>query len=179
MRDFRTVTQAAILAVAMGLALAACTGGSSAAKSAQPRPSAAPVLAHPILKKLHQQTAIRFLHLHSANNPAAVVVLASARNLRPGQHNTVLTVPRVGNLVGSCRPGDPAVGFRSTYRGAGPPTVTEVREPLTKPASLYLLGGAPTASPVGGKQQFAFFQVTAGGETAIAYRGLAGQEAES
>ena len=56
--------------------------------------------------------------------------------------------------------------FRLTYRGPGPPTVTEVRQPLVRPAGLYLLGWAPTASPVGGKQQFAFFQIEAGGEEA-------------
>lgn len=72
---------------------------------------------------------------------------------------------RVGNLIGSCRHGDPAVRFRLTYRGAGPPTVTVVRQPLAKPISLSLLGTVPSASPVGGKQQFAFFQVVAGDES--------------
>jgi hypothetical protein len=118
-----------------------------------------------VLAELHQQTALRFVHLHSANNPRAVLVLASTRNLQPGQQGAVLAVRKVGNLIGSCRSGRPSVKFRLTYQGAGPPMVTEVRERLAKPASLYLLGWAPTASPVGGKQQLAFFQIVAGGES--------------
>jgi hypothetical protein len=58
------------------------------------------------------------------------------------------------------------VKFRLTYRGAGPPTVTQVQKPLARPAGLYLSGAAPAPSPVGGKQQFAFFQISAGGEAA-------------
>ncbi len=117
--------------------------------------------AHPLPAKLHQQTE-RFVHLHSAANP----ILTSSRNLRPGQQIAVLTVRGIGNLMGSCSPEHLAVKFRLTYRGAGPPTVTEVRKPLTKPASLYLLGWAPAPAPVGGKQQFAFLQIVAGGEAA-------------
>lgn len=160
MRYPRDVTRLALLAVALGLVCAACASGPSQPRSA----AAASPVSHHVLTKLHQQTA-RFVHLHSASNPRAVVILASTRNLQPGQHGAVLAVRRVGNLIGSCSPGRPSVKFRLTYRGAGPPTVTEVREPLAKPASLYLLGWAPAASPVGGKQQFAFFQIVAGGES--------------
>jgi len=117
-----------------------------------------------LLTKLHQQTDL--VHLRNAANPTAVMVLTSARNLQRDQQGVVLTVRKVGNLVGSCSSGHPAVKFRRTYRGPGPPTVTEVRKPLARPAGLYLLGGAPTASPVRGKQQFAFFQIVAGGEEA-------------
>jgi hypothetical protein len=123
-------------------------------------------VAHPSLTKLHQQTELRFVNLHDPSNLYAVAVLASARNLQPGQQDAVLTVRRVGSLIGSCSPGLPVVRFHRTYRGPGPPTVTEVREPLAKPVGLYELGWAPVASPVGGKQQFAFFQIVAGGEEA-------------
>jgi hypothetical protein len=106
---------------------------------------------------------MRSVHLGSA-----VTVLASARNLQTGQQGTVLTVPKIGNLIGACSQQHPTVKFRGTYRswGPGPPTITVVRKPLARPASLYLLGGAPAASPVGGKQQFAFIQVVLGGESA-------------
>jgi len=161
------VTRIALLAVALGLACAACTSGPSRSPSSRsPGPSAGSPVTHPLLARLHQQTRLLFVNLRSASNPAAAAVLASARNLRPGQRGTVLAVPKVGSLIGSCSPGHPAVRFRLTYRGAGPPTVTEVRQRLARPASLYLLGWAPAAAPVGGKQQFAFFQVVAGGEEA-------------
>ena len=106
---------------------------------------------------------MRFVHLGTA-----VTVLASARNLQPGQQASVLTVPKVGNLIGACSQQHPTVKFRRTYRswGPGPPTITVVRKPLARPASLYLLGWAPAASPLGGKQQFAFIQVVVGGESA-------------
>jgi hypothetical protein len=123
-------------------------------------------VAHPQLTNLHQQTELRFVHLHSGANPTAVMILASARNLRPGQQGAVLTVRAVGNLMGSCSPGHPAVKFRFTYRGAGPPVVTEVQQRLARPAGLGLLGGVVAPSPVGAKQQFAFFQIVAGGEAA-------------
>ena len=163
MRYPRAVAHVAMLAVLLGLVCEACTSGPSQFRSAQPRPSSASPLAHPLLTKLHQQTQMRFAHRGNA-----VTVLASARNLQPGQQGPVLTVRKVGNLMGYCSPQHPAVKFRRTYRswGPGPPTITEVREPLARPASLYLLGGAPTASPVGGKQQFAFIQVILGGESA-------------
>ena len=44
--------------------------------------------------------------------------------------------------------------------------VTEVRQAQVRPIGLYLLGGVPAPSPVGGKQQFSFFQIVAGGEAA-------------
>jgi hypothetical protein len=94
------------------------------------------------------------------------MILASSRNLRPGQHGVVLTVRSVGDLVGSCGQPRPAVTFRVTYRGAGPPVVTEVRHAQTRPIGLHLLGGAPPPAPTKGKQQLAFFQVEAGGEAA-------------
>src|SRR5215470_484727 len=152
--------------MAAGLASAACTSGPSRSPSPRSVSSTASRVAHPLLPKLHQQTELRFVHLRSASNPTAVVLLASARNLQPSRQGAVLAVRRVGNLIGSCSPGHPAVTFRLTYRGPGPPTVTEVRQPLARPAGLYVLGWAPTASPVGGKQQFAFFQIEAGGEEA-------------
>ena len=166
MRDPRIVTRAAVLTVAVGMVLAACTSAPSQSRSPRPQPSTVSPLARPLLAKLHQQTELRFVHLHSTGNPTAVTVLTSARNLQQGQRGVVLAVRAIGNLIGSCSPGRPAVKFRLTYRGAGPPTVTEVQKPLTRPAGLYLLGFAPTASPAGGKQQFAFFQVVAGGEAA-------------
>jgi hypothetical protein len=152
-----------MLVVLLGLACAACTSGPSHSGSAQPRASSASPVAHPLLPKLHQQTRMRFAHLGTA-----VTVLASARSLQPGQQGAVLTVRKVGNLIGYCSPQHPAVTFRRTYRswGPGPPTITEVRAPLAGPASLYLLGGAPAPSPVGGKQEFAFIQVVVGGESA-------------
>ena len=155
-----------MLAVAAGLVCAACTSGPSQSQSPRPRPPTGSPVAHPLLTKLQQQTELRFVHLHNAANPTAVTILTSARDLHRGQQGTVLTVLRVGNLIGSCSSGHPAVKFRLTYRGPGPPTVTEVQKPLARPASLYLLGWAPAASPVGGKQQFAFFQIVAGGEEA-------------
>ena len=166
MRYPRAVTRGALLAVALGLSCAACTSAPSKPPSSQLRSPAASSVAHPVLTRLHQQRQLRFVRLHGAANPTAVTVLASARNLTPGQHGPVLTVPRVGNLIGSCSPHHPAVKFQRTYRGPGPPTVTEVRTLLAKPANFYLLGFAPAASPMGGKQQFAFVQVVAGGEEA-------------
>ena len=166
MRNPRTVIRVAVPAVAAGLVCAACTSGPSQSPSPRPRPSTVSPVTRPLLTKLHQQSEIRFVDLHSAANPTAVTVVASARNLEPGQQGAVLTVRKVGNLIGSCSAGRPTVTFRLTYRGPGPPTVTAVQKPLARPADLYLLGWAPTATPVGGKQQFAFFQIVAGGEEA-------------
>ncbi len=160
-------TRAAILAAAVGLVCAACTSGPAQSQSSRPGPSTVSPVAHPLLTKLHQQGELRFVHLHSAStNPTAVTVLAASRNLQPGQQGTVLTVRRVGNLIGSCSSGHPAVKFRFTYRGAGPPTITQVQQPMAKPVGLYLLGNTPVYSPSGGKQQFRFFQIVAGGEAA-------------
>jgi len=166
-RDPGAVTRVAVLAVAVGLVLAACTSGPSQSQSPRPRPSTVSPVAHPLLTKLHQQRE-RFVHLHSAANPNAITILTSSRNLRPGQQGVVLTVKGVGNLMGSCSTGHPAVKFLLTYRGAGPPVVTEVGEPLARPAGLHLLAPywPPAASPVGGKQQFAFFQIAGGSENA-------------
>ena len=154
-----------MLAVAAGLVFAACTSGPSQSPSPPPSPSTVSPVAHPLLTKLHQQTE-RFVHLHGAANPNAITILTSSRNLQPGQQGAVLTLRSIGNLMGSCSPGHPAVKFRLTYRGAGPPTVTQIQKPLVRPAGLYLSGAAPAPSPVGGKQQFAFFQIVAGGEAA-------------
>jgi hypothetical protein len=164
MRDPVVVTRVAALAVASGLVLAACTSRPSVSHSPRTRPATTPAVAHSLPTRLQQQTE-RFVNLHAAN-PTAVTILTSSRNLRPGQRGVVLTVRSVGNFLGSCGPPRPAVTFRVTYRGAGPPVVTEVREALARPAGLYLLGGLPAPPPVGGKQQFAFFQVVAGGEAA-------------
>jgi hypothetical protein len=167
MRDREVVTRVAALTVAAGLVLAACTPRSSQSPSARTQPSTAPPVAQPVLSKLQQQTE-RFVHLHSATNPTAVTILASSRNLRPGQQGVVMTVRSIGNLLGSCRPEHPAVTFRVTYQGAGPPIVTEVRGASARPAGLHLLAPywPPAPSPAGGKQQFAFIQVVAGGEAA-------------
>jgi hypothetical protein len=154
-----------MLALLPGLVCAACSSEPSQSRSSRPPASTASPVAQPVLTKLHRQTALKFVHLRSASNPRAVVVLESVRNLQPGQQGTVLAVRRIGNLIGSCSQGHPAVKFRLAYRGAGPPRVTKVRQPLARPASLSLLGTVPSASPVGGKQQFAFFQVVAGGES--------------
>ena len=153
-----------ILALALGLVCAACTSGPSQPRSAHSRPSTASPVTHPVLRKLHRQTALEFVHLHSASNPRAIVLFESVRNLQPGQQGTVLAVRRVGNLTGSCSQGHPALKFRLAYRGAGPPTVTEVQQSLPRPTSLSLLGFVPSASPVDGKQQFTFFQIEAGSE---------------
>lgn len=161
----RTVAQFAMLALALSLVSAACSSGPAPSRSSRPKVSTASPLAHPALPRLHRQAALKFVHLHSASNPTAVVILEAARNLQPGQSGTVMAVRKVGNLTGTCRPGHPAVKFRIAYKGAGPPTVSEVRQPLAKPVSLSLLGPVPSASPVGGNQQFAFFQVEAGGES--------------
>lgn len=97
--------------------------------------------------------------------PAAVTILTSSRNLRPGQHAAILTVRGIGNLLGTCSHGTPGMKLRLTYRGAGPPTVTQVREPLATPVGLHLV--SPYWPPASGKkQQFAFFQIAAGGESA-------------
>ena len=120
MRYPRAVTRVAALAVAAGLAGAACTSGPSQSQSPRPPlPSTVSPVARPLLTKLHQQEGLRFVHLHSAANPTAVTVFASARNLQPGQQGAVLTVRRVGNLMGSCSPQHRAVKFRLTYRGRG------------------------------------------------------------
>ena len=161
----RAVIRIAIPALALGLVCAACTSGPSQPRSSHSLRSTASPVAHPVLRKLHRQTARKFVHLRSANNPTAVVLFESVRNLQPGQHGAVLAVRRAGSLIGSCSAGHPAVRFHLAYRGAGPPTVTEVREPLANPTSLSLLGTVPSASPVGGKQQFAFFQIVADGES--------------
>jgi len=166
MRYSEAVTRVAVLAVAMGLIGAACTSGPSPSQSPRPQSSAVSPSAPSLLTKLNLQTEERFVNFHDASNRAAVVVLTSARSLQPGKQGAVLTVRKIGSLIGSCRPGHPAVEIRLTYRGPGPPTVTEIQKPLARPASLYLLGSAPTASPVGGKQQFRFFQIVAGGEEA-------------
>ncbi len=67
---------------------------------------------------------------------------------------------------GLLQPRTPGGEVPAHLPGAGPPTVTEVRKPLARPAGLYLLGGAPAPPPVGGEQQFAFFQIVAGSEAA-------------
>ncbi len=79
----------------------------------------------------------------------------------------MLTVRGVGYLMGSCSPQHRAVKFRLTYRGAGPPIVTEVREPLARPIAFHLDAPywPPAPSPAGGEQQFAFFQISGGGES--------------
>jgi hypothetical protein len=125
---------------------------------------ASPV-AHPVLTRLQQQTE-RFVHLHGTANPNAVTVFTSSRTLQPGRQGPVLTLRSVGNLIGSCSPQRPAVKFRITYRGAGPPVVTKIQGALARPASLGLLGGEPALSPIRGKQQFAFLQIVSGGEAA-------------
>ena len=160
------VTRAAGLTVVVGLALAACTSGPSQTRS--PRPPTVPAAARPLLTKLHQQPGPRFVKNRNGANPAAITVLTSSRNLHPGQHGVVLTVRGVGDLIGFCSPGRPAVKFRLTYRGQGPPAVTEVREPLARPIGLQLVLVSPYVppSPVGGKQHFAFFQIFGGGESA-------------
>ncbi len=58
--------------------------------------------------------------------------------------------------------------FRLTYRGAGPPSVTQVRQPLARPVGLHLLSPywPPAPAPARGKQQFSFFQIAGGGESA-------------
>lgn len=167
MRDLGAVTRVAGLAVAVGLAVAACTSGPSRSQSPRSRSSTVSAVAHPLSTKLHQQAGPRFVKNRNGANPAALTVLESSRNLRPGQQGAVLTVRGVGYLLGSCRPGHPAVKFRVTYRGPGwPLPVTEVREPLARPIGLYLSGGLPGPSPVGGKQQFVFIQILGGGESA-------------
>ena len=157
--------RAAVLTVASGLALAACTSGPAHSQARPPSPAAA----RPLSTVLHQQAGqkLRFVRSTGAN-PAAVTVLTSSRNLQPGQLGAVLAVRGVGNLAGSCRHGTPSVKFRLTYRGAGPPAVTQVRAPLARPVGLHLLSPywPPAPAPVAGKQQFAFFQVTGGGESA-------------
>jgi hypothetical protein len=165
-RHPRAVTRVALLGVALGLVCAACTSGPSQSRSSRsPRPSKGSPVAHPVLTKLHQQSGLRFVKNRNGSNPTAIVVLASARNLQPGQQGAALAVRRVGNLIGSCSPGHPAVTVRLTYRGA---IVSEVREPITKPIALHLDAPywPPVPSAVGGEQQFAFFQVSGGGESA-------------
>jgi hypothetical protein len=166
-RDLGAVARVAGLAVAMGLVFAACTSGPSQPPSPRPRLSTAPALAHPLSTKLSQQTGLRFVKNRNGANPTAVSVLTSRRNLQLGQQGVVLTAPGVGNLMGSCSPARPAVKFRLTYRWAGPPVVTAVRAPLARPIGLHLDAPywPPAPSPVGGEQQFAFFQVVGGGES--------------
>jgi hypothetical protein len=167
MRDPRVLTRGAALTVGAALVLAACTSQPSQSRSPRARPSKTPAVAHLLPTGLLQQTE-RFVHLRSAANPNAVMILTSSRNLRPGQRGVVLTVRSVGNLIGSCIAPGPAVTFRLTYRGAGPPVVTEIREALARPAGLHLLEPymSLAPSPAGGNQRFAFFQVVAGGEAA-------------
>ncbi len=139
MRDSGTAARAAVLTATAGLVLAACTSGPIASHSRRP-PSVVPAAAHPLSTALHQLTGPEQRFAHSKGpNPAAVTVLASSRNLRPGQHGAVLKVRGVGNLLGSCGHGTPGVKFQLTYRGAGPPAVTQVREPLAAPVGLHLL----------------------------------------
>ena len=167
MRYPRAVTRVALLAVAVALVCPACTSGPAQSRSSSPPQSSVPPVAHPLLTKL-QETDLRFAHPYpGAANATAVTVLASSRNLQPGQQGAVLTVRRVGVLMGSCSP-HPAVKFRLTYPWAGPPVVTEIRQPLTQPAGLHLLEPywPPAPSPVGGKQQLAFLQIAGGGEDA-------------
>jgi hypothetical protein len=153
--------------LAVALLCAACTSGPPPAQSPRARPSTVSPVARPLLTKLHQQ-ADRFVHLHSAANPHAITILASSRNLQPGQKGVVLTVRGVGNLMGSCSPRHAAVKFRLTYRGPGPPLVTQVREPVARPIALHLDAPywPPAPSQARGRQQFAFFQIVAGGEAA-------------
>jgi len=166
-RDPGAVTRAAALTLAVGLVIAACTSGPSRSQSPPPRPSTASPVARPLSTKLLQPTGpgLRFVHANGGN---AVTVLTSTRNLRPGQQGVVLTVRGVGNLMGLCSPGHPAVKFRLTYRGAGPPMVTEVKEPLARPIGLHLDAPywPPVPSPAGGEQRFSFFQIVGGGESA-------------
>jgi hypothetical protein len=165
-RDFEPVKRLAGLAVAAGLACTACTSGTPQSSSPRPRPSLASPVAHQVLKKLHQQRELRF---GPRSGPAgyAVTVLTASRSLQPGQHGVVLRVRGVGNLMGSCSPGHPAMKFRVTNRRlAGPPVVTEIRKPVANPVGLYLLGFQPTYQPVGGRQQFTFIQVVGGGDSA-------------
>jgi hypothetical protein len=154
--------------MAAGLVFAACTTGPSQSLSPPPRPSTVTHATHPVQTKLQLHTRLRFA-CHNCSNPEAVTILSSRRNLQPGQQGAVLTVRGVGNLMGSCSRGHPAVRFRLTGRVlAGPPVVTEVRAPLARPIGFLLLTGflPPAPPPVGGEQQFAFFQVVGGGEAA-------------
>jgi hypothetical protein len=166
-RDPQVVARCAALTVGVALVLAACTSQPSQSRSPRARPSRTSAIVHRLPTGLLQQSE-RFVHLSSAANPDAVMILTSSRNLRPGQRGVVLTVRSVGNLVGSCVTPGPAVTIRLTYRGAGPPVDTQTRVALARPASLHLLEPyLPLApSPAGGKQRFAFFQVVAGGEAA-------------
>src|SRR6266705_6111622 len=105
MRYSEAVTRVAVLVVAMGLVGAACTSGPSPSQSPRPQPSALSPSAPSRLTKLHLQTEERFVNFHDASNRAAVVVFTSARSLQPGQQGAVLTVRKIGSLIGSCRPG--------------------------------------------------------------------------
>ncbi len=165
MRYPGAVARVAGLTVASVLVFAACTAGPS--QSPRPQPSPVRPAARPLSTRLDQRAGLRFVH-RSGANPSAVTVLTSSRNLPPGRQGSVLTVRGVGDLMGSCSPGHQAVKFRLTYRGPGPPGVTEVREPLARPFGLNLLSPywPPAPSPVGGEQQFAFFQIVGGGESA-------------
>jgi len=157
---------AVLPAVAAGLVVAACTTGPSQSQSPSPRQSTTSHLGHTVLAKLHQQTKLRFV-CHNCPNPEAVTVLASSRNLQPGQQGAVLAVRGVGSLTGTCSSGHPTVRFLATYRGPGGPVVTQFRAPLARPVGLDLLDLLPPAPrPVGAAQQFAFFQVVGGGEAA-------------
>ncbi len=162
-RGAGAVTRVAV-AMAVGSVCAACTSGKSQSPSPQPRPLTVSPAPHPLSTKLGQ-TKLRFVH----RNANAITVFTSSRNLRAGQQGVVLTVRGVGSLMGSCSPEHRAVKFRLTGRGlAGPPVVTEVREPLARPVSLHLLAPywPPAPSLVGGEQQFAFIQIVGGGENA-------------
>ncbi len=168
MQNIAATTRAILLAAAVGLVLAACSAGSSQPRSRPPQasPPKAPVVARPLSVTLHQQE-LRLVRSKGAN-PTAVTMLASSRNLRSGQQGAVLTVRGVGNLVGSCNEGKPGVKFRLAYRGPGPAAVTRLSDPLARPVSLNLLSPfwPPAPARGKGKQQFAFFQITGGGESA-------------
>lgn len=160
-----------MLTAGAGLAIAACASGQAQPQfqASRPRPPTVPADVRPLPTGLHQQQSagLRFAR-RNGPNPAAVTMLASSRNLRPGQQATVLTVRGIGNLTGSCRDGTPDVKFRLTYRGAGPPQVTQIRDPLTRPVALRLLAPywPPAPTPAAGRQHLAFVQITGGGESA-------------
>ncbi len=149
--------RAAVLTAAAGLALAACASGPSQPR--RPAPPTMPAAARPLSTDLRQQAGpdLRFVR-GKGSDPAAVTILTSSRNLRPGQQGAVLRVRGVGNLMGSCGRGTPGVKFRLTYRGAGPPSVTQVRQPLARPVGLHLLLPVLAARP-GARQRQAAFQL--------------------
>ncbi len=101
--------RAAVLTAAAGLALTACTSGPSQSRRPSPAPSPVPAAARPLSTVLRQQADpdLRFVR-GKGSDPAAVTILTSSRNLRPGQQSVVLTVRGVGDLIGSCSHGIPA-----------------------------------------------------------------------